>query len=76
VVPQIETCKQLQGLQYYKKLKNRRCEDERQTHNHWYDVRLQTYPWRHYAIPNLGECLRSLRKLVKSCSWPHHSQKM
>ena len=23
----------------------------------------------------LGECLRPLRKLVKSCSWPHHSQK-
>jgi len=27
-----------------------------------------------YAVPNLGECLRSLCKLVKSCSWPHHSQ--
>jgi len=28
-----------------------------------------------WAVPNLGERFRSLRKLVKSCSWPHYSQK-
>jgi len=26
-------------------------------------------------VPNLGACLRSLCNLVRSCSWPHHSQK-